>query len=198
MPAARSGKGRSFIADVHLDGDALDLRGRPALRLPFSTLRRIGAQRGVVHFETEEGPMSLALGGEAERWATAMRYPRARAEKLGLKAEQRVQVIGVEDPDLGDELAAAGATRVSRGKRLDQVFFGVDAERDLERLATLREAIAPDGAIWVIRKKGKDATVKERAVLEAARRHGLVDVKVVAFSDTHSSDKLVIPVAKRR
>jgi hypothetical protein len=34
-------------------------------------------------------------------------------------------------------------------------------------------------------------------VLAAGKQAGLVDVKVVSFSDTHTAEKFVIPVAKR-
>jgi len=34
-------------------------------------------------------------------------------------------------------------------------------------------------------------------VIAAAKEAGLVDVKVVRFSDTHTALKLVIPVARR-
>ncbi len=34
--------------------------------------------------------------------------------------------------------------------------------------------------------------------MAAGKRAGLVDVKVVSFSDTHTAEKFVIPVAKRR
>lgn len=33
--------------------------------------------------------------------------------------------------------------------------------------------------------------------MKAAKEQGLVDVKVVSFSATHTANKLVIPVAKR-
>jgi hypothetical protein len=33
--------------------------------------------------------------------------------------------------------------------------------------------------------------------MEAGHAAGLVDVKVVAFSETHTAEKFVIPVAKR-
>jgi hypothetical protein len=54
-----------------------------------------------------------------------------------------------------------------------------------------------DGAIWVVHRKGKDATLKDIDVFAAAKRVGLVDTKVVAFSTTHTAEKLVIPVKDR-
>ena len=49
----------------------------------------------------------------------------------------------------------------------------------------------------MVSPKGKGALVKDTDVMAAAREAGLVDTKVVSFSDTHTALKLVIPVAKR-
>lgn len=37
----------------------------------------------------------------------------------------------------------------------------------------------------------------ERDVMEAAKAAGLVDVKVARFSETHTAEKLVVPIAQR-
>ena len=70
--------------------------------------------------------------------------------------------------------------------------------------AWLRAAIArarvgwiePAGAVWAVWPKGRK-DLNENHVREAAFDAGLVDVKVVRFSATHSGLKLVIPKAKR-
>jgi hypothetical protein len=49
----------------------------------------------------------------------------------------------------------------------------------------------------VIRPKGK-AVITESDVMAAGKKAGLVDVKVVSFSETHTAEKFVIPVAKRQ
>jgi hypothetical protein len=56
----------------------------------------------------------------------------------------------------------------------------------------------PAGALWLVRPKGKDTPVTEGATRAAALAAGLVDVKVAAFSATHTAEKFVIPLAKRR
>ena len=64
-------------------------------------------------------------------------------------------------------------------------------------LPDLAVSIKPNGAIWVVSPKGKGAAIKDTDVMSAAKASGLVDTKVVSFSDTHTSLKLVIPVANR-
>ena len=79
----------------------------------------------------------------------------------------------------------------------DLVLLAADSTADLAELADLRAKIRPNGAIWVVSRKGRAATLRDIDVIAAARDNGLVDNKVVAFSDTHTSLRLVIPVALR-
>jgi hypothetical protein len=84
-----------------------------------------------------------------------------------------------------------------RGANLaDAIFVGVSHPSDFARISAAKSAIKVDGAVWLIRPKGS-ADVSERAVMAAGKAAGLVDVKVVAFSTTHSALKFVIPVKDR-
>jgi hypothetical protein len=49
-----------------------------------------------------------------------------------------------------------------------------------------------------VRAKGAGAAVSESAVMAAGKAAGLVDTKVVAFSATHTAERLVIPISRRR
>ena len=60
----------------------------------------------------------------------------------------------------------------------------------------LKRSLKPNGALWVIRPKGR-ADISEAAVMAAGSAAGLVDVKVVRFSPTHTAEKFVIPLSKR-
>ena len=72
----------------------------------------------------------------------------------------------------------------------------VEGKEDLKRLRSLQEKIRRNGAIWVIAPKGKPE-IREADVMAAGKEAGLVDVKVVRFSETHTVHKFVIPVARR-
>jgi hypothetical protein len=118
-------------------------------------------------------------------------------DKLGVKAGARVSLVGLDEPWLREQLAERGAdvsTRVRKGS--DLVLAGMSAPGDLSRLAALRAAIEPDGAVWVIWPKGRKEFREDdvRAAGPAAR---LVDVKVVSVSETLSGLKMVVPVALR-
>ena len=79
----------------------------------------------------------------------------------------------------------------------DLVFLAADSTEELAALSGLRGHIRPPGGIWVVSRKGRAATIRDTEVIAAARAAGLVDNKVVAFSETHTSLRLVIPVADR-
>ena len=61
----------------------------------------------------------------------------------------------------------------------------------------LRQRIRPNGAIWVISRKGRAATLHYAEILEVAQAGGLVDNKVAAFSATHTALRFVIRLALR-
>ena len=50
--------------------------------------------------------------------------------------------------------------------------------------------------LWIVYPKGRKE-ITERQVLDAGRAAGLVDVKVVSFSASHTALKFVRPKAKR-
>jgi hypothetical protein len=66
----------------------------------------------------------------------------------------------------------------------------------MRRLTDLRARIKPNGTIWAIFRKGRK-DFNENDVLRLGLESGLVDVKVVRFSDTHTALKFVIRKAER-
>jgi hypothetical protein len=128
---------------------------------------------------------------QALAWVDAILNPKGRMDKIGVKAGMRAAVMGVKDPDLSGELAAKGAVPVTELAELDLLFFAADSAQDLARIEALIPMLGPKGALWVVSRKGKAATVKDVEVMAAAKAHGLVDNKVVAFSGTLTSLRFV-------
>ncbi|HEV2422219.1 MAG TPA: hypothetical protein VGS59_10970 [Candidatus Acidoferrales bacterium] len=119
-------------------------------------------------------------------------------EKLGVKAGQRVAVLGVESAEFLTDLTAR-VPEYSRGKRIrqaDLIFFSAEARGDLSRLESLTRSIARNGAIWVVYPKGQ-SHIREIDVIQAGKDAGLTDNKVCSFSATHTALRFVIPIAKR-
>ena len=124
---------------------------------------------------------------------------RSLMDKLGVKPFQRISVIGVDDDAFWAQLTTQ-ADDVMKGrlrKESDLIFFAADSLSELQQLARLKTYLVSNGAIWVVSLKGKAAKIKDVDVIAAAKAAGLVDNKVVSFSETHTSLRLVIPVDKR-
>ena len=124
---------------------------------------------------------------------------RSRLDKLGVKPGARIAVVGLGDAGFLAELrgrtSAVTSGRVP--KAADLIFIYMDRTADLPRLEKARRAIAPNGAVWVIWPKGRKA-FREDDVRAFGPTAGLVDIKVVAFSETLSGLKLVVPLRDRR
>jgi len=123
---------------------------------------------------------------------------RSRVEKLGIKKGSDVLVLGIEgDTVFMKELRGAGAkVRTSGTGAADMIFATFHHRDDLRRLAPLLPRLRADGVLWTLRPKGsRDLTESE--MMRAGQDAGLVDVKVVSFSDLLTAEKFVIPVAKR-
>lgn len=128
-------------------------------------------------------------------------YATPLLDKLGIRPGMRVALVGVEDDGGGfPGLVAERTSDVTEGWPLpdtDVVLFGADSTAQLDALTRLAERIRPNGAIWIVSRKGKGATLRDVEVIAAAKASGLIDNKVASFSDTHTALRLVIPVALR-
>jgi hypothetical protein len=123
---------------------------------------------------------------------------RSRIEKLGVKRDSDVLLLGIEkDKGFVRELRTAGAAiRTAGSNPADMIFATFGHRDDLRRLPPLVARLKPNGVLWTLRPKGsKDLT--EAEMRRAGQGAGLVDVKVVSFSDVLTAEKFVIPVAKR-
>jgi hypothetical protein len=187
---------RKFKAKCELSGEEIIVRGPEGFRLKLAELLTLEANSGVLLVADGKRQVELVLGKTvAEKWAEKARAPRGRLEKLGIKAKTRVAMIGPVPRDLREEIEVSGAV-VVRGGAVDLILLATEEQRDLDQLDTLKEWIAPNGGIWVIRRRGSD-DVTERMMRDAAKRAKLVAIKVVKLSEEHTSDKLVIPSRDR-
>lgn len=123
---------------------------------------------------------------------------RSRVEKLGIKKGLDVLLLGIEDDAaFVKEARDAGASIRASGPRQADMIFAVFRRRDdLRRLAPLVPRLKAAGVLWTLRPKGsKDLT--EAEMMRAGQDAGLVDVKVVSFSDVLTAEKFVVPLANR-
>ena len=122
-------------------------------------------------------------------------YTTPLLDKLGIRPGMRVALIDIDDAGIR-RLIAERTTDLTEGgpePETDIVLLGADTPAALAPLAALTARIRPNGAIWVVSRKGKAATLRDVEVIDAAKAAGLVDNKVVSFSATHTALRLVIP-----
>jgi Protein of unknown function (DUF3052) len=127
-------------------------------------------------------------------------YTTPLLDKLGVKPGARVAIIGVDDASFRS-LLAERTSEVTEGPpkpETDLIFLAADSIDELLQIGKLQRSLRPNGAIWVVSRKGKAATLRDVDVIDAAKAVGLVDNKVASFSDTHTALRLVIPLARRK
>lgn len=189
---------KSSSGKAHLEPAELAFKGDFRLKIPIADVKSAEAKGGRLEVRFGKDAAVFDLGRDAEKWALKIRYPRGRIEKLGVKPESVISVLGVDDPYFEAELdSRAAIVTFGRAKKgSDIIVVGMSAKKDLARLATLRESIKSSGAIWVVWPKGRKE-FREDDVRAHGPAVGLVDVKVMSFSDTLSGLKMVIPLSLR-
>lgn len=183
-----------------LETDYVLFRGTYRIRIPFSEIRHSSAAGGRLILQTQEGELELEIGPVAERWQDRIEHPKTVLDKVGIARGDSVALVGPFDSEF---LAGLGALLdvpplIGRPDRSVQtIFCAMEAVETLESVAGLSKFLNPGGAIWLVYRKGKSGTVKELDVISAGRAAGLVDIKVVAFSESHTALKFVVPRSAR-
>jgi hypothetical protein len=179
---------------VLFETEEIVVRGARRLVIPLKAITAAEVTGDALRITWSGGETVLHAGAAtAKKWLEKIRNPKSRLDKLGVKPGQRVSLLGVDE--LAGELKARGIDVSTRPrKQSDAIFLGAESERDLERIAALVPSLQPGGALWIVRNR---ASVSEAAAMAAGKAAGLVDVKVVKFSGTHTAEKFVIPLARR-
>ncbi len=182
------------LGKAHCGDGEIDFKGDFRFRWKWSDLSSIEADEGVLAVAKGEDRALFHLGPAAVKWMDAIRNPKCRLDKLGLKTGHAYQAWGEFDDEFAGEVEARAGE--PRGAPLDLVFVRLDSQDELKRLLEARAAIADNGMIWAVWPKGRKE-FREDDIRDFALKNGLVDVKVASFSDRLSALKLVIPVALR-
>ena len=194
---ARIGR-RTLTGRLLLETDDLILRGEERWAAPLRGLKAATDGDWLV-VRNDDGEARFEVGPKAAAWAHAINHPRTRIDKLGVKAESRVLVLGLDADaaflaelhDRTDHVDTGG-----RAKGYDVVFLAIDSPADLRRIDALSRRIAPTGGIWIIHPKGRP-DLSHDVLVGAGKAAGLIDNKTARFSDSHTGLRFVIPKARR-
>jgi hypothetical protein len=203
------GMGRELLCKVRAGGKAAGGKalleaneivfcGDIRLKIPLASLKSVVAREGELQLTWADGSAVFELGGHAEKWAHKILHPKSTAEKLGIKPGLLISSVAMSDGDFLRNLCSAsrGFSDAKPLKNSDLIFVGAERAAELGRIAKLAPSLSLAGALWLVYPKGRQE-VKEQQVLDAGKLAGLVDVKVVSFSATHTALKFVRPKAKR-
>jgi len=187
------GEGRAL-----LETSEILFRGEFRLKIPFSAIQSVKAVDGELRVQTPGGLAVFQLGAVAEKWCNKILHPKSRIEKLGVKPNARVSLLGNFDAEFIRELG--GLTKSVKKEKVapdsDWIFFAADSKRELAGTLKIAKIMQGATALWIVYPKGQKE-ITENDVLAAGRKTGLKDVKVVGFSPTHTALKFVIPLAHR-
>jgi hypothetical protein len=196
-------EGRTVSGTAWLEHKDLVFRGPERLAIPLAKITTAKAVGDVLDVRFGRKQAEFEIGKDAAKWASRIANPPSRLDKLGIKPGHAIALLNVDDEEFSAELSGRGATvkvpgpvAAAKLRDMDVIFFGAGHTSALGHLAALSGSIKPAGAIWVIRPKGQKS-ITEADTMAAGKRAGLVDVKVVSFSDTYTAEKFVIPVASR-
>jgi hypothetical protein len=179
-----------------------DARGKERgfrLSIPLASIRGVSDGDGALRVRYAGGAATFVLGKQAQKWAERIRSPKPLIDKLDVKAEHSVSVVGIDDAAFVQSLRER-ATRVIVGRfapRSNVIFLGAENVSGLARVANAAKAMTRDGAIWVVHPKGAASGLRDLEIFAEAKRLGLTYTKVARFSATHTAEKLVIPKSER-
>jgi hypothetical protein len=190
--------GRRSRGTAWLEHKDLVFRGPHRLVVPLNEITDARADGATLHVSFSGRSATFDLEEPAGKWAKRITNPPSRADKLGIKPGTRVTLLGIRDEDFEREVAARGAVMTRRvpASGVDLLFYAANTHADLARIKELVSGIAPDGALWIVRPKGRPE-ITEAETMAAGKSAGLVDVKVVSFSETHTAEKFVVRRSSR-
>ena len=198
LPCTVRSGGKTASGKALLETSEIIFRGDFRLKIPFGSLMSVVAHEGELRLKWADDSAVLELGEQAEEWAHKILHPKTTVEKLGIKPGLVISAVAMGDGDFVKDLRAK-ANRFSDSKPLndsDLIFFGAEEAGDLVRARKLVPSLSSAGALWIVYSKGRQQ-ITELQVLNAGRAAGLVDVKVVSFSATHTALKFVRPKTRR-
>jgi len=193
----RSG-GKQSVGKALLETSEIVFRGEPRLKIALASLKSVVAKNGELRLKWPDNSAVFELGEQAEKWAHAILHPKSVAEKLGVKPGSRISLFRLPSPELLKDArkSAADFAEDKPIKDSDVIFFGAETTSDLTRVRKLVSSLAGSGALWIVYPKRRKE-ITELQVLTAGREAGLLDIKVVGYSATHTALKFVRPKAKR-
>ena len=125
---------------------------------------------------------------------------RSAVQKLGVRADDRVEVVGDVGPGVRRDVKETTGRGLVHSGELDGAIVLVESIEDGERaFDAYRSRLRDTGYLWLItRKRGHESYVNQMALVPGAKKRGLIDNKTCSIDDERSGIRFVVPRALRR
>jgi hypothetical protein len=125
---------------------------------------------------------------------------RTAVQKLGVRAEQRLEVAGDVGTGLRRDLKEAIGRGLVRSGELDGAIVLIESEDEAKlALVRYRPRLRDTGYLWFItRKRGHDGYLDQMTLVPHAKKLGLIDNKTCSIDDERSGIRFVVPRALRK
>lgn len=184
-------------ARILVESDEVILRGEVKARLRREHITGVSARGGVVTIRHRDGVTTLTLHADASAFVERLLQPaKSRLDKMGIAPASTIALLHCRDGTFRLELAAHKVSVVERQGSHALVVLFVESADHLSRVGTAGARLPADGALWVVHPKGPGG-VRDTDIFAVARGAGLTYTKVARFSDTHTAEKLVVPLRLR-
>jgi hypothetical protein len=178
---------------AHLDTAAVELSGGKKLTVPFASIRAATVEGEDLKIVAAGARFALRLGAkEAALWAKKILNPPSLADKLGVKADKSVVLIGAVPAEIADAAKAAKVTTAAKPPKAfaaDIAIMMLAPGKEEALIAAAAGALRQDQALWLVYEKGR--AVNGDDVIALARKAGLKDTKVARVSDTHAALRFI-------
>ena len=125
---------------------------------------------------------------------------RTLVQKLGVKAEERVEITGDVGSGLRKEVKEALGRGLVKSGELDGAVVLVESLEDAERcFDAYRPRLKDTGYLWMITwKRGHDSYLNQMLLVPGAKKRGLIDNKTCSIDDERSGIRFVVPRSLRK
>ncbi|MFM9864803.1 MAG: hypothetical protein ACKVRO_14470 [Micropepsaceae bacterium] len=190
-----SGKERVEVR-VHLDSAALQVTGGKKLIVPLSDVRSAKVAGDDLAIETKTMKFKLALGAkDAAAWAKKILNPPSLADKLGVKADTTVLIVGTRIAELDEAVAKAAKVEraatltAAKAKAASVVLLTLAPETAPKQIDAAAKVLPKGVALWLVYVKGVKPNGDD--IIRLARQAGLKDTKVARISVTHAALRFI-------
>src|SRR3954447_6269622 len=148
--------GATSEGKAQLETDFVLFRGEFRAKVPFKEIQEIAAAHGTLSIQSSQGTLQLDLGPPAAKWLQKIQNPPSLMDKLGIKADSAVSVVGIHDRNFLKALESISGNVPTNPKTdTELTLLGVESQNDLKQIPAIAAKLASAGALWLVWPKGQ-------------------------------------------